>query len=315
MNLLVKIIAKTGIALALLLMMNACHTGSNKTYDETPTRGNIKITVDESYQPIIDAEIATFTSLYPYAKITPSYKPEVDVINDFMNDSVQVIVANKKLTDLQVKYLRDTQIVVRTTAFADDAIALIINKANRDTLLEYKNIQDIFLGKIKQWSQLDPKSRLGKIGVVFDNTKSSNVRYFKERFNITDSLPDNFYAMQTNEQVINYIARNKSAMGIISVNWISNQHDSIVRNFIERVNVVAVSQPYDNNSFYRPYQGSIYDKSYPFIREVYLISRETFVGLGSGFISWVAGDQGQRIILKSGLVPATMPIRLIQVKH
>jgi len=45
-----------------------------------------------------------------------------------------------------------------------------------------------------------------------------------------------------------------------------------------------------------------------------MVSRESFSGLGSGFISFVAGEKGQRIILKSGLVPATMPIRLVKVK-
>jgi phosphate transport system substrate-binding protein len=64
-----------------------------------------------------------------------------------------------------------------------------------------------------------------------------------------------------------------------------------------------------------PVQGSIYDKTYPFVREVYMNSRESFTGLGSGFVSFVSGEKGQRIILKSGLVPATMPIRIIQVKN
>ncbi len=67
--------------------------------------------------------------------------------------------------------------------------------------------------------------------------------------------------------------------------------------------------------YYRPAQGSIYDKSYPFVREVYMISRETITGLGSGFIQWATAEQGQRIVLKSGLVPATMPIRLVQIKN
>ena len=80
--------------------------------------------------------------------------------------------------------------------------------------------------------------------------------------------------------------------------------------------MVAVSQQYVNDGqYYRPYQGSIYDKSYPFVREIYFISRETFAGLGSGFINWACAEQGQRIVLKSGLVPATMPIRLVQIKH
>ena len=56
------------------------------------------------------------------------------------------------------------------------------------------------------------------------------------------------------------------------------------------------------------------NKQYPFIRDVYTINRETFAGLGTGFTSFVAGDAGQRIILKMGMLPATLPIRLIKIK-
>lgn len=297
----------------LALVLSACQANKEQAYEETPTRGNIRIIADESYQPIIDSEVHTFTSLYNYAKIAVTYKPEVDVINDFMNDSVKVIVANRKLTDAQVQYLRDTQIIVRTTKVAYDAVAIIINKSNKDTLIDYNKIKEVFQGKIKTWNQINPKSGLGNINVVFDNTKSGNVRYMKEKFDIKTELPENFYALNTNEEVINFIAKTPGAMGIISVNWISDKDDSTSRSFTKKIKVVGVSHPYlADGEFYRPYQASIYTKSYPFVREVYFISRETFAGLGSGLISWVAAEQGQRIILKSGLVPSTMPIRLIQ---
>jgi len=99
------------------------------------------------------------------------------------------------------------------------------------------------------------------------------------------------------------------------VNWISDKDDSLSLSFTNKINTLAISQQYVNDgSFYRPQQGFIYDKSYPFVREVYVISRETFPGLGSGFVNWICAEQGQRIVLKSGLVPATMPIRLVQMK-
>ena len=299
----------------IVAMFSACQSG-NQAYNETPTRGNIRIIADESYQPIIDSEIHTFTSLYNYAKITPTYKPEVDVINDFLNDSVKVIVTNRKLTDAQIQYLRDTQAVARTTAFAYDAVAILINKSNKDTAIDYNSIRDVFQGKITKWSEINPKSNIGKISVVFDNTKSGNVRFMKEKFDIKTDFGENFYALKTNEEVINYIAKTPGAMGIISVNWISDKDDSTSSSFIKRIKVAAISHPYlADGNYYRPYQASIYTKSYPFVREVYFISRESFAGLGSGFISWVAAEQGQRIILKSGLVPSTMPIRLIQIKQ
>jgi phosphate transport system substrate-binding protein len=299
-----------------LLILVSCTGGTKMGQNETPTRGNIKISADESFQPLIETEVFTFTHLYTNAKIKPEFKPEFDVINDFMNDSVKVIVTSKKLSDYQIQYLRDTQIIARTSSYAYDALALITNKENKDTLIRYNTIKDIFLGKVRNWKEIDSKSKLGDIRVIFDNNKSGNIRYFKELFEIKDSLSGNFFAVNTNPEVISFVARNPDALGIISVNWISDKDDSLSTSFINKINIVAVSQQYINDgSYYRPYQGSIYDKSYPFVREVYLISRETFAGLGSGFINWACSEQGQRIVLKSGLVPATMPIRLVQIKH
>jgi phosphate transport system substrate-binding protein len=299
-----------------MLVLASCSGGKSPIIDETPTRGNIKIIADESFQPLIETEVFTFTHLYGSAKIKAIYKPEYEVINDFMNDSVKVIVTSKKLTDYQIQSLRDTLIIARTTNYAYDALALVINRENKDSLLKYTTIKDIFLGKISDWKEINPKSKLGNIRVIFDNTKSGNIRYFKELFEIKDSLPKNIFAVKTNPDVIDFVSRNPDAIGIVSVNWISDKDDSLSMSFIKKINVVAVSQQdvYDGN-YYRPHQGFIYEKSYPFVREIYLISRESFKGLGSGFISWACAEQGQRIVLKSGLVPATMPIRLVQIKH
>jgi phosphate transport system substrate-binding protein len=301
-------------ALALLLILYAC-TGGNTALQEGPTRGDIKITADESFKPLIDAEVYTFTRLYINAKIKAQYKPEVDVINDFMHDSIKVIVTSKKLTEDQIQYLRDSLIIARTVTFAYDGLALVTNKQNKDTLLKYDQVKDIFLGNSVSWKDLDPKSKLGGIRVIFDNTKSGNIRYFKELFDIRDSLPDNFYAVKNNTEVIDFVSRNTDALGIVSVNWISDKDDSTSMSYIKKVNILGLSRPlFDDGSYYRPDQGWIYDKSYPFVREVYMISRETFTGLGAGFIQWATAEQGQRIVLRSGLVPATMPIRLVQIK-
>lgn len=299
-----------------LTILGSCKGCESAVMEETPTRGNIKITADESFQLVIDTEVYTFTQLYTNAKIKARYKPEYDVINDFMSDCVKVIVTSRKLTDDQIKYLRDSLVIARTITFAYDGLALVTNWENKDTLLKYDQVKDIFLGKAVTWKDLDPKSKLGRIRVIFDNTKSGNIRYFKELFGITESLPDNFYAVNTNLEVIDFVSRNPDALGIVSVNWISDKDDSISMSYKKKVNVIGISRPsYDDGTYYRPDQAWIYDKSYPFVREIHFITRETFKGLGAGFIQWATAEQGQRIVLKSGLVPATMPIRIVQIKN
>ncbi|MBK8471826.1 MAG: hypothetical protein IPL33_06420 [Sphingobacteriales bacterium] len=46
---------------------------------------------------------------------------------------------------------------------------------------------------------------------------------------------------------------------------------------------------------------------------MYSISREMRSGLGTGLSAYLAAEKGQRIILKSGLVPSTMPLRIVSI--
>jgi len=305
---------QTVIAAASALFLAGCTGSGASAPRETTTAGNIIISADESFKPIVDSQVAVFTGLYNEAFITPGYKPETDLIRDFLNDSVQVIITSWALDEDQMKLFKAKLIEPRTTVIAWDALALIINRQNSDSLLLYKNIEDIFTGKVTSWKQLNEKSKLGDISVIFDNEKSGNIRYFKEKFKIEGNLPSNFYAVNSNPEVVDYVSKTPNSLGIVSVNWISDHEDSLSMSFIKKIRVVGVSSPYYDTDFYYPLQGSIYDKSYPYIREIRMITRETFYGLGSGFISFVASEQGQRIILKSGLLPATMPIRIIEIK-
>jgi phosphate transport system substrate-binding protein len=307
----------TGSFLFFTLLFAGCTNNANKKPVDTPTSGKIKIAVDDSYKPLIEAEIATFQSLYNLCKIDTCYKNEADVINDFLRDSVKLIVVNRKLTKDEELRLNAVQIIPRATTVAFDAVAFIVNNENPDTNLFYDRIEDLFNGKISKWKQFDSKSSLEDIRVVFDNYKSGNPRYFREKFNLA-KLPATCFAVESNEAVISFVEKNKNALGVISVNWISDKYDTTTIRFLKRVKVAGISTPGNNDpdaEFYKPYQAYIAEKIYPFRREVYCINRQSYAGLGYGFTSFIAGPQGQLIVLHAGLVPATMPVRIVEVKH
>ncbi len=300
---------------ASVLVFAGCNLMGPQPIKETPTRGTITISVDESFKLLYDTELYTFHSQYPDANITINYKPEVEVLADLMNDSVRTVVLTRDLTKEEKALLFKQKFIARTTKVAHDGLALIVNRNNPDTLLLVEELEAVFRGKISNWNQISPKSPSIPINVVFDNNKSGNVRYIREKFSLTGNFPANCFAVKSNEEVIKYVENNKSALGIISVNWVSDRSDSVSNRFLKNLKVVEVGTARETkNSYCKPYQGYIAENSYPLCRDVYMISREPYAGLGTGFVSFVAGDQGQRIILKSGLVPATMPVRLIHVK-
>jgi phosphate transport system substrate-binding protein len=87
-----------------------------------------------------------------------------------------------------------------------------------------------------------------------------------------------------------------------------------MKKFVDMVNVLSVKGLTGEN-YYAPSQNNIAEGKYPLARDLYIINGQGYSGLGMGFASFVAGDIGQRIILKSGLLPVRIPGRRINVRH
>lgn len=302
---------------ATALLLAGCGGNASLKEIDTPTYGKIKIAFDDSYRLMTEAEIYAFETFYTHAKIDTVYGNEADVISEFMKDSVPLMVINRKLTKEEETWLNARQVIPKTTRVASDAIAFIVNRDNPDSNFFYDKIADIFKGKVTSWKQINPKSTLGDLKIVFDNYKSGNTRYFREKFGV-DKLPGTCFAVSGNDEVINFVEKNKSSIGVVSVNWISDSQDTVTRGFLKKIRVAGISAEGNNDpdaAFYQPYQYHMAQNFYPFTRDVYFVNRQTYSGLAYGFTSFVAGPQGQLIILHSGLVPATMPVRIVEVKH
>jgi phosphate transport system substrate-binding protein len=297
------------------LMIAACNRAG--TIEDTPTSGNLKISVDESFAPIIDSHVYTFQKLYKYAKIQASYKPEGDVVKDLLTDSSRVIVISRELTPNEKQYFEKLKIIPRQTKVAVDGVALIVHPSNPDTLLTLAQLKEIFTGRVTSWKKLNPASKLSDLTIVFDNNNSSTSRYILDSVNLKQPLPPNTFAAKSNPALVDYVAKNPNAIGVLGVNWISDFDDSTAIGFLRKIKVVGVSKKSNpkTDEYYQPFQGYLAQGTYPLRRNLYVISREARAGLGTGFASFVASDKGQRIFLKSGLLPATMPIRLVSVKE
>jgi len=290
---------------------------STDTAVSTPTSGEINISVDESFQPIIETQVNTFEAIYTRASITPAYKPEGQVVNDLLNDSTRIAVLSRELTSEERAVFEQKKLIPRVTKVAIDAIAIIVNKNNPDSLITVDELKSIFNGTTKSWGQLNANSKLKDITIVFDNNTSGTARYVKDSLTTSRKLPANTFATESHKALVDYVEKNENALGVIGVNWISDFDDSVAVGFQKRIKVVGVSSeavPRTTESYYQPYQAYIAQETYPLRRYIYIISTEGRSGLGTGFVAFVAGDKGQRIILKSGLVPATMPVRVVGIQ-
>lgn len=299
------------ILLFLIIVLSSC-TPAGSGFSDTPTSGTIKVAIDETLAPLMEQEINVFESTYPKATIIPEYRSEGEVFELLMNDSLNMAIATRDYTIEEKRSLK-AKYNVRSYCLAIDAIALIINKSNTDSMLTVGQVKDILTGKIKSWKDINPKSELDELLLTFDNNKSSTVRFALD--SICKGEPfsnENLYAQGTNQKVIDFVAESPGAIGVIGASWLGNKADTTNLSFNDRITVVSLARD-RSNMYYKPYQAYMALGQYPLVRQVYVLDTSSRNGLAKGFSGFLSNDNGQLIVLKSGMIPRLRQARVKQV--
>ena len=286
---------------AFILLVSCNSSNSTKNESETILKGLTSLLVDETLKPIMEDQIQVFESLYE-AKIVLEAKSEAEVLQSLVKDSSRIAVLTRTLTTEEVKIFESKKIKPRITKIATDAIAFIVNRNTKDTLIALEDVIHFMQG------QSNPRIK----GLVFDNPNSSTVRFMNELAGIKSMPEKGVFSFKTNEEVIKYVSENNGMIGVVGMNWLS-QPTASYQSYLKNIQVLSVKDS-NSNIFVAPSQNNIAERVYPLTRDLFSVNCQGFSGLGMGFASFVAGEKGQRIILKSGLLPVRMPGRNIIIK-
>ena len=242
-----------------------------------------------------------FESKYD-AKISLVSKSESEVLNSLFDKKATIAVLARNLSKKELNIFEQRKIVPKITKFATDAIAFVSNKSSKDTLIALSDVVGFMKG--------DHNSKIK--GLVFDNPNSSTVHYMTALAGL-NALPEKeVYSFKTNNEVLKFVSENDGMIGIVGVNWLSQPNPSM-NDVIKKTNVLNV-KGIGGKEFYAPSQNNLAEETYPLVRDLYIVNCQGYSGLGMGFASFLAGDIGQRIVLKSGLLPVRVPSRIIQIR-
>jgi phosphate transport system substrate-binding protein len=264
----------------------------------------------------MEEELQVYRALFPEAEVTPIYCSEVDAIKLFLQDSVRLVVANRRLSEEELNSFHTRKFFPESVLMAISGIALITHPENTDSLITVGQFRKILTGEMTSWKELNPESRLGDLSVVFDNPNSGTIHYAIDSICRGEKLASTLTALKSNDEVIDYVSKTPNALGVIGANWVGNSADSTRLSFNEAVKVMAVSgSGYATvGNSYKPYQAYLALREYPLVHDVFILINDPRTALPTGLMRFLTGERGQRIILKSGIVPATQPVRLVNVK-
>ena len=293
-----KIPLFTFATLLMLFGMVGC-SGENSRDDlDTPTSGDIHISVDESFRPVIDSQIQVFEALNPDAKIIAEYKTEAACFEDLKKDSTRMIIVTRALNPEEEDYYKK-KIHYRpnSSQIANDGLAVIVNNKSKDSTISMAKIRGILSGTTGD-----------KENAVFDGLEgSSGFRYAKDSILKGDSIDlSRVFGEKSSEDVIKFVEKNQNVIGFVGVSWIGNPEDTAQLSFLSKVKIAAVLCNCPDKTFVKPYQANIMTRRYPMVRGLYYILKENYSGLASGFANFLESERGQLIFRRAYLGPGKM---------
>ena len=289
-----------------LLVFCSCNKKSKNGRTDTYASGKMILMCDESFSPIINEELKVFHATYPDAQVTPQYINELDAFNALKQMKVNLIIAARNFRPDEIEYFNSHKLYPRYFPIGYDGLAFICNNQNTDSCITVENIKRILKGEVKTWGEINKGSKLGEIDVVFDNNKSAAVHYAVD--SILGGVPinsPNITAVNTSAEVINYVEKTPNSIGVIGSNWLNDKRDTTNVTFKKNITVMSVSQMEEATEMnsWKPYQLYLLDGRYAFPRTIYALLVDPYRGLPQGFANYLQSPIGQKIILKSALLP------------
>jgi phosphate transport system substrate-binding protein len=283
-----------------------------KSYDEqekerpdSPRRGTIRVSADESFKPIIDQMVMVYESNHPGTKINVDYKPEADCLKDLLNDSVRMIIATRDVSEDERDAIIDSlKIGPKSLVIARDGISVIVHPSEQDTLFTMTEIKQVLTGRYNK-----------KLIPVFDGLKAtSTVRFIIDSVLRGDSLTPTAMAARSSEAVIDYVSKTPGVIGFIGVSWIGNPEDTSQLSFLKKVKVASLETTDRPDAYAKAYQANIYFKRYPMVRDLVYLLKENYTGLGTGFANFMSGEIGQIIFNRAYLAPTQKKLGIRPVR-
>ncbi|HMG83393.1 MAG TPA: substrate-binding domain-containing protein [Ferruginibacter sp.] len=292
---------------ALVVIISSCDHTQNKQTD-TIRSGTINISVDESFKPVIDEEVAAFEDSYPDAKIIVHYKPEAECLKDILNDSAtRMVIVTRGLTDEESKFFDNSiGFIPHWDKIATDAIAVIVNSKSTDTVFTFDQLKKILAGQAGK-----------KRSVIFDGlSATSTVRFAIDSILKGQPFDTSVVRAAKNSQgVLDYVANDPNAIGMVGISWIGNPEDSAQVNMLKKVKMAYVRcDECEDSPYVKPSQSGIETRRYPLVRGLYYILKENYSGLGWNFIDFLQFERGQLIFRRAYLEPSKIGFQIRTVK-
>ncbi|QIP13744.1 phosphate ABC transporter substrate-binding protein [Spirosoma aureum] len=136
-----------------------------------------------------------------------------------LNGKTQVCNSSRPLSQDEINLARERGIDLRTTVFAMDAVAIIVNKAVGLNTISLEELATIYSGNLSNWQSVG--GRIGLISLYGRQTSSGTYIYLRDKVIQRDYSPK-IRELNGTAQVIEAVSQDPHGIGYVGVGYISD---------------------------------------------------------------------------------------------
>lgn len=179
--------------------------------------------------------------------------------------------------------------VIMETVIAYDALAVIVNPANKIGRLTREQIEGIFTGRITNWKEVGGGNM--RIVALSRETSSGTYEFFKEHVLARRNFLPSALLMPATGAIVQSVSQTCGAIGYVGLAYLEKS-------------VKAVELSFDQGKTWcAPSVEAAKDNKYPITRPLYYYYLDQAGKKINPFVTFILSPDGQKIVLKEGYIP------------
>lgn len=263
-------VAAVVLTMALVFAVAGCGKKEEPKKAETnELTGTIQIAGSTSVQPLSEELAKAFMAKNPKVKINVAGGGSSAGVKAAQEGTADIGSASRELKEKEVGTVQELKIAL-------DGIAVVIHKDNKVEDLTMEQIQKIFMGEIKDWSEVGGEK--GAIH-VFNREEGSGTRgAFEDIVMKKEAFTEKAGIQNSTGAVRTAVAGDKAGIGYISLGSLNED--------VKALKVGGVEATIEN----------IKKDTYKVYRPFLYMTQKAPEGATKAYIEWVLSDEGQKVV-------------------
>lgn len=264
----------------------------------------LTISGSSTVQPVVEAVAEAYRAQHPDVYIFIRGGGSSIGIRDAGKRHVDIGMSSRPLKSFEEERFKG----LKARRIGYDAVAFIVNKSNTAKNLAFENVQEIYLGNIRNWEELGgPEAQIDPLSSTFGRATLDIFLYYFDLDAVNSEGTKAFMQLKkqrhrggfssfrsrmlgSNAEVIDYVAAHPDALAYIS--------------YGEATEAIEKGRPIKLLSLdgVVPTSKTIYSGKYPVRRDLNLVMYDDASDLAKAFVEYITKGEGRKIITEKGFL-------------